>query len=326
MTALRHELEFARQNGETEMRKLAACAILLAVLTAGCASSDYMTDRWRDTLDMGTLTYNSSLGVRGRVGPLGGGLYAGIELGGLRGGECKKIDTDDGYGLVSDMDLTLFAAETFAPKNFTIARARGKLYKAKGVLTITPLVEMQGEDHSWLRHLPYYTDAQVALGLLIGVRMGFNTGELVDWLLGWCMIDIFDDDIGRSDPYAQMARRYREAMLKQQAGPQGQQQPQQPQPQPTPSAPQAPAPRPTPRPAPQTMPQRPAPAPQAMPQPMAPRRPAPQTMPQPPASRPQTPAPQAMPQRPAPAPAPSRQQPAPQELAPLLPDPSLGGQ
>jgi len=36
---------------------------------------------------------------------------------------------------------------------------------------------------------------EVAAGLLGSVRIGFNIGELIDFILGWTTIDIFDDDL-----------------------------------------------------------------------------------------------------------------------------------
>ena len=232
------------------MRKLAHFILLAAILSTGCAS-DYMTNRWRDTLDMATCTLNSSIGIRERVGPFSAGLYAGVELGGLRGGECKWINAPDGYQPVSDVDLTLFAREAFMPPNFEIARARGKLFESKGILMIVPLVTMDGEDHPWMQYLPYYTDAQATFGLLYGLRLGLNIGEVVDWLGGWCLIDIFADDIGTEDEYARYAKQYQEQMRKnmemrqqEQGTPQDQQSPLLPPKQP---APEQPAPQPAPQ-------------------------------------------------------------------------------
>lgn len=42
----------------------------------------------------------------------------------------------------------------------------------------------------------YYTQLEVAAGLGYTVRLGFNPGELLDFLLGWTTIDIFGDDVG----------------------------------------------------------------------------------------------------------------------------------
>lgn len=40
-----------------------------------------------------------------------------------------------------------------------------------------------------------YTDIHAVCALGGGLRIGFNPGEAADFLLGWCMIDIFRDDL-----------------------------------------------------------------------------------------------------------------------------------
>ena len=43
----------------------------------------------------------------------------------------------------------------------------------------------------------YYTDIECVAGFLLLIRIGFNPGELLDFLLGWTTLDIYDDDIGK---------------------------------------------------------------------------------------------------------------------------------
>jgi len=40
----------------------------------------------------------------------------------------------------------------------------------------------------------YYTQLELAAGLLLTLRIGFNVGEFTDFLLGWAHIDILSDD------------------------------------------------------------------------------------------------------------------------------------
>jgi len=42
----------------------------------------------------------------------------------------------------------------------------------------------------------YYTQIELAGGLFSSFRIGFNPGEVIDLLLGFLRVDIFDDDIG----------------------------------------------------------------------------------------------------------------------------------
>jgi len=40
----------------------------------------------------------------------------------------------------------------------------------------------------------YFTQIEVAAGVIVGVRIGFNPGELLDFIFGWFGIDIYNDD------------------------------------------------------------------------------------------------------------------------------------
>jgi hypothetical protein len=40
-----------------------------------------------------------------------------------------------------------------------------------------------------------YTQIDILLGLGGTVRLGFNPGELLDFILGWTTIDIYSDDV-----------------------------------------------------------------------------------------------------------------------------------
>ena len=47
------------------------------------------------------------------------------------------------------------------------------------------------------KSLHYYTQVEAAAGLLLipSVRLGLNPGELIDFVLGWTTLDIFQDDL-----------------------------------------------------------------------------------------------------------------------------------
>lgn len=94
------------------------------------------------------------------------------------------------------MDFTLMSMEELYRKDAPSLK-RGKLYNSIGILTFST-----AESHSealkyddrkicW----PYYTQVEILAGIGGGIRLGFNIGELVDFLLGWTTIDIYGDDI-----------------------------------------------------------------------------------------------------------------------------------
>lgn len=45
--------------------------------------------------------------------------------------------------------------------------------------------------------LSFYTDIEVQVACGIGLRAGFNPGELLDFFLGWFGVDPFNDDLER---------------------------------------------------------------------------------------------------------------------------------
>jgi hypothetical protein len=52
----------------------------------------------------------------------------------------------------------------------------------------------QDKDHPLLH--PFYTQIEVAGGFIATLRVGFNPGELLDFIVGWTTIDLFGDDLG----------------------------------------------------------------------------------------------------------------------------------
>ena len=56
-------------------------------------------------------------------------------------------------------------------------------------------------------HLPSWTHLEAAAALGVGVRLGFNPGELLDFLLGFFGADLYGDDLARGEmePHAKSA-------------------------------------------------------------------------------------------------------------------------
>ena len=180
---------------------LAARAVLLlalAAVTPGCVSGRaYFQDRVRDAADILTVTVGDGHGVKARVGPIQSGLFVNSDYAGLRGGESHRFWTDkDLLPTTFDVELLLVSGERFDPERFDRGRDRHKCFAASGVLFLSFSRRFEDEDWS-VGDLSYYTQAEVAFGLFKTVRLGLNAGELLDFLLGWTTLDIFDDDLGK---------------------------------------------------------------------------------------------------------------------------------
>ncbi|MEQ9365093.1 MAG: hypothetical protein RIF32_12655 [Leptospirales bacterium] len=79
-----------------------------------------------------------------------------------------------------------------------VLRLRDKLFRALSPFgTEKPAHKSQSllkdKDTDWAP--PYYfTQAELQLGLYVGVRLGWNAGETFDWLVGWFGFDPLNDD------------------------------------------------------------------------------------------------------------------------------------
>jgi hypothetical protein len=189
------------------MRQFASliAALLLLVLVSGCASTKaYFVDRGHDALDVFTLTFGTGLGAKARVGPVMLACDFIDDFGGLQSGEIflqrdptntisdvagsfsKKLDERQG-----GYDNALFLIGSDASRNSEYVRARRKYYHAFYLLGIANDLSL----YSVVYSPPYFSQIEIAVGLGLSVRLGFNPVELLDFLLGWFGIDIYDDDV-----------------------------------------------------------------------------------------------------------------------------------
>ena len=174
--------------------------VLIVALGTGCTTG-YWVDRGRDAADVFTFSYGGVGGARCRVGPLHTGMIVSIGTIGLRGGDYQAMRGHDG----GEMELLLlpftsgevgkkhwvFAEEAFEPSG---GRGKGFVAYSKVPFLTTSLKNSYGVSTWWL---PYLTQIEIQAGLGFVPRIGFNPGELLDLLLGFAGIDIYNDDLER---------------------------------------------------------------------------------------------------------------------------------
>ncbi|HBF33348.1 TPA: hypothetical protein DDW35_02165 [Candidatus Sumerlaeota bacterium] len=173
--------------------------LALALLTAGCASnSTYWNDRKRDALDIVTLTVGVGAGAKAQVGPLNNGLSLIVDRMGLRSGTFGITKPSQGCWDTSGSDLLLLSMDScYWPGD---RRTDAKNYSS-GSIFCFPFPPMRNFyanrdalDRSFCSNLPYYTRLEVCGGFIGTLRVGINPGELLDFLLGWTTLDIYQDD------------------------------------------------------------------------------------------------------------------------------------
>ena len=194
-----------------------ASVIVSVVATFGSGCATYVRDRMADVGDIFTATVGTGLGVTAKAGPIHTGLGYSIDGYGMRGGEVGSFFPEKPHGmdnLSGDAAVIVTGFGGFAPKR-TRAHARGKAFGSKLFYTgrITPFLDLpwdaDAECHPAID--PQWTQIDLSVGLIASVRLGFNPGELLDFIMGLVGFDLYGDDLsGAGDDWETLARKRRE--------------------------------------------------------------------------------------------------------------------
>lgn len=178
----------------------------------GCAHSTYMIDRLRDAQDI--ITANAGYGIGGkiRIGPvIISPFLLENDAMGLRGGEffssAKGFPVIVDHG-INDIGLLILNGEIFSRKGYdpnwpdedklNLVNQRGKAFETYDsfipFLNIPNIQPVYGAAYVTYPFY-YFTQIEAVLVLGPGFRLGFNPGELLDFVLGWTTMDIFNDDV-----------------------------------------------------------------------------------------------------------------------------------
>lgn len=187
------------------MTKTIHTGMLLAVVigATGCATP-YMMDRERDAADIFTVSTGIGGGIKAQCGPVASGLSWMADVEGLRGGSITKYPGGCASWGMMDVNFVVYGGEEFnvlhgvaqqaGAENYETLEPRHKCYRAPCILGLSFPLTLPGDP--WSRgHLYRLTQIEIAGGIYRTVRIGFNPGELIDFILGWTTIDMFDDDL-----------------------------------------------------------------------------------------------------------------------------------
>lgn len=171
--------------------------IVLATSLTGCSSlREYFIDRGRDAADIATVAVGIGAGGKARVGPLQTGLLLQFDGVGLRGGTFPELQDDaESWFIPNTADIQFFfrGGESFRP-NGSLASSRHKTFTAGCEGGDFPFFHtFKNEDGMY-----YYTQIDAVLALGPSLRVGFNPGEILDFILGWATVDIYDDDVEKN--------------------------------------------------------------------------------------------------------------------------------
>ncbi|NCD35433.1 MAG: hypothetical protein EOL87_18775 [Spartobacteria bacterium] len=186
-------------------------AAMIAASLAGCTTG-YVADRGRDAADIFTVGVGYGLGTKVRVGPVQLGLLYEVSSASLRGGELSADnqetvgpETGDVLGLMMGTE-SFFKCRLPRNKNFLATNLNlfpdesDELFLIPFIFAAEPLqTPSWTATHSGPKDQPppyyYYSQIEFVASLYRSIRIGFNPGELLDFLLGWTTVDIYNDDV-----------------------------------------------------------------------------------------------------------------------------------
>jgi hypothetical protein len=171
--------------------------LLSCLLTMGC--SRYWSNRAADARDVFTASAGLGTGATARVGPISSGLGYHESRIGLVGGTwfngIGKIPADTAIS-EGNIALILFGFDGLTVRD---GEDRGKEYVNTIIATISFPGMIMAPPGSEKISASYYTQIEASVGLLGGIKLGFNPGELLDLILGTVGIDVYSDDIAGKD-------------------------------------------------------------------------------------------------------------------------------
>ena len=163
--------------------------VAMSAFCSGCATTGYLGDRMRDAGDVFTASVGMGAGAKARVGPLQVGAIGNIDMWGLRGGKLGDVAFYE--TLTSDFLSPWPIKGKFGEERYVYGAPREMPNKrGKGFLAKAPLPVVGVADQP-----EYYTQVEVVVAIIGSVRLGFNPGELLDFILGWTTLDIYKDDM-----------------------------------------------------------------------------------------------------------------------------------
>ncbi len=157
-------------------------SVLLLLFITGCSTPGYFIDRGRDASDIFTAAIGVGGGAKTRVGPFSTGLIASFNYMGLQDG-----DTFYGFGESGDEN----GADGFIIWGSELSNQRNKYYLSS--FLVVPMPPPCGDA---VYNKSFFTQIDAVIGLGGTIKLGFNPGEFIDFILGWVSIDIYEDDIG----------------------------------------------------------------------------------------------------------------------------------
>lgn len=186
--------------------------VTMCIFCSGCATPAYVKDRFRDAADIVTITTGAGVGGAGKVGPIQAGMLLQWGEIGLRGGEFTSGTLETAHVITTVIPFKtantniagiVFGVEAYTAQQTGMSRGKGFVAVSMFPFITTDLypstyVDIEGKVNA-VSPGPYpfyyYSQIEIYIGAIWGVRVGVNPGEIIDFVLGWATIDLFNDDL-----------------------------------------------------------------------------------------------------------------------------------
>ncbi len=182
---------------------------LAAVLPfSGCS---YSLHRGRDAVDMITMTLVGGMGITAQIGPVVNGIGANDSLRGIedgiayqgRGSSEWALILASGKGNLGDLsEWAVSSGKRRGIGNREIVSKRHKSYETDRTFGIFG----SKSPKSMLEGAHFWTKIEIAVSLGVGIKLGTNPGEILDFILGFTTLDVYGDDVdfGSKDPASEI--------------------------------------------------------------------------------------------------------------------------
>ncbi len=202
---------------------------MASLLGSGCTHSQYSANRRHDLADVFTFTIGGGSGVKARVGPVQVAIVDHADLTGLRAGVFfasgeNMLDNVETYHILPRKNSANY--DDFAVRQ-VFETGKGKVVDIRGEDTLVHSPVYQRRWHAAFGHELFYPDEnsmpalrgktiaarspipflclssnpshhtqiEVVAGLGLTLRLGFNPGELLDFVIGFTSLDMYGDDL-----------------------------------------------------------------------------------------------------------------------------------
>ncbi|NQT87691.1 HEAT repeat domain-containing protein [bacterium] len=171
-----------------------------------------MKDRRRDAADIATLMTGNGNGFKVRASIVNIGILSCRDRNGLRLGRTWEGETQykgfqggDFSNLIYSLEMAMSDREP---------DPRGKRIIANGVLCLSVPIYWYYIPTTEEGACEYMTDIEMVLAFRKSVRVGVNPGEMLDYVLGWTTLDLYGDDIAKSEWTEEHGKAYWEDAFK----------------------------------------------------------------------------------------------------------------